>query len=38
VNGQQAFRGHLHPRISAVLESIDDKIDDRLVYTTRIDF
>jgi pimeloyl-ACP methyl ester carboxylesterase len=38
VNGRQAFRGHLHPRVSAVLESIDDKVDDRLVYTTRIDF
>ncbi len=38
VNGQEAFRGHLHPRVSAVLESIDDKLDDRLIYTTRIDF
>lgn len=38
VNGEEAFHGSLQPSVTAILESIADKLDDKLVYTTRIDF
>ena len=38
VNGAEAFRGIVQPSITALLESIDDKLDEQLEYTGRIDF
>ncbi|GDX95640.1 hypothetical protein LBMAG47_13040 [Planctomycetia bacterium] len=38
VDGAQAFHGLVQPSISAILDSIDDKLDERMVYTARIDF
>lgn len=38
VNGEETFRGLLQPSATAILESIVGKLDDKLVYTARIDF
>lgn len=38
VNGAEAFRGIVQPSITALLDSIDDKLDEQLEYTGRIDF
>lgn len=38
INGEEAFRGLVQPSVTALLQSIDDKLDDKLVYTARIDF
>jgi hypothetical protein len=38
INGEKAFSGVVQPSITALLQSIDDKLDDRLVYTARVDF
>lgn len=38
VNGVESFRGMAQPSVTAILQSIDDKLDEKLVYTARIDF
>ena len=38
VDGAQAFRGMVQPSITALLDSIADRLDDKLVATARIDF
>jgi len=38
INENEAFRGLVQPSVTALLQSIDDKLDDKLVYTARIDF
>ena len=38
VDGAEAFRGVVQPSITALLDSIADRLDDKLVATARIDF
>jgi pimeloyl-ACP methyl ester carboxylesterase len=38
INGEEAFRGLVPPSVTALIESIDDKLDEKQVYTARIDF
>jgi hypothetical protein len=38
INGANVFSGMVYPSISAMIESIDDKIDDEMWYSARIDF
>jgi hypothetical protein len=38
VNGEEAFRALVQPSVTALIESIDDKLDEKQVYTARIDF
>ncbi len=38
INGAEAFRGLVPPSVTALVESIDDKLDDRQIYTARVDF
>jgi len=38
INGEDAFHGLVQPSVTAIIESIDDKLDKKQVYTARIDF
>ena len=35
---EEAFRALVQPSVTALIESIDDKLDEKQVYTARIDF
>jgi len=38
VNDQLVFEGPVQPTLSAILESVDDKLDEKMWYPARVDF
>jgi predicted esterase len=38
VNGEPVFRGRLHATLSTILNTVDDRIDERQWFSARIDF
>jgi hypothetical protein len=38
IDGAAAFKGNVYPSLSAMIESIGDRIDDEMWYSARVDF